>query len=197
MIQPLVKIFDAPLIDKDEVLRYARSSSRDELSVELVNEVVDLAENAFSYSVCYAELPFSSDGEVCDFLAFKVKSKNLSRCLAGTSGVLVFAATVGVGIDRLISKYTRIAPSKALMLDALGAERIEALCDAFCDEYKKEKNVLLTPRFSAGYGDCPLVAQRHIFDLLNCQKSIGLTLNDSMLMSPTKSVTAFVGIKEK
>ena len=38
MIQPLVKIFDAPLIDKDEVLRYARSSSRDELSVELVNE---------------------------------------------------------------------------------------------------------------------------------------------------------------
>lgn len=197
MIQPLVKIFDAPVFDKDEVLRYARSSSKDELSVELVKEVVALAENAFSYSVCYAELPFSSNGCVCDFSAFKLDSKNLSMCLEGASRVLVFAATVGVGIDRLISKYSRIAPSKALMLDALGVERIEALCDAFCDEYKKEKNVLLTPRFSAGYGDCPLITQRHIFDLLNCQKSIGLTLNDSMLMSPTKSVTAFVGIKEK
>jgi cobalamin-dependent methionine synthase I len=111
--------------------------------------------------------------------------------------VLVFAATVGVGVDRAIAKYSRIAPSKAFMLSALGAERIEALCDAFCREYAFEKNVALTPRFSSGYGDCPLDVQRQIFYLLDCPKNIGLTLNDSMLMSPTKSVTAFVGIKEK
>jgi len=30
--------------------------------------------------------------------------------------------------------------------------------------------------------------------VLDCAKKIGLTLNDSLLMSPSKSVTAFAGI---
>lgn len=50
------------------------------------------------------------------------------------------------------------------------------------------------PRFSPGYGDLPLSAQREIFAVLDCGKRIGLMLNDSLLMSPSKSVTAFVGI---
>ena len=73
MIQPLVKIFDARVIDKNEVLRYARSSLKDELSVKLVNEVIGLAGDSFCYSVCYTELPFFSDGGTCDFSLFKVE----------------------------------------------------------------------------------------------------------------------------
>ena len=38
--------------------------------------------------------------------------------------------------------------------------------------------------------------QKDIFSVLDCQRKIGLTLNDSMLMSPTKSVTAIIGIGE-
>ena len=52
----------------------------------------------------------------------------------------------------------------------------------------------LRQRFSPGYGDLPLQAQRAIFDALQCHKEIGLYLNESLLMSPTKSVTAIVGI---
>ena len=193
----IVKRFEAPLIDKKEVLRYARSSAEDALSCDLAQEVIDLAKDSFDYRVCYLELPFKSDGNICDFSVFKVESKKLSKCLDGSSKVIVFAATVGVGIDRLISKHSRISPAKALMLGALGAERIESLCNAFCGEYESKDGVLLTPRFSAGYGDCLLDVQKQIFELLDCPKNIGLTLNDSMLMSPTKSVTAFVGIKEK
>ena len=197
MMQVLVKSFEAPPIDKKEVLRYAGSCEKDASSEQLATEIIELAKDKFSFGVCFAELPFVSDGKVCDFSVFSVESQKLSKCLCGSKCVLVFAATVGVGIDRLIAKYSRISPSKALMLGALGAERIEALCDTFCREYARENNVLLTPRFSAGYGDCPLDVQKRIFALLDCPKNIGLTLNDSMLMSPTKSVTAFVGIKEK
>jgi len=53
---------------------------------------------------------------------------------------------------------------------------------------------VLKPRFSPGYGDLPLETQREIFDVLDCSRRIGLMLNDSLLMSPTKSVTAFVGV---
>ena len=192
-----VKHIDAPSIDVNEVLRYARSAASDEASEALAKEVISLAKDSFCYSVCYAELPFVTNGKLCDLEAFSVESEKLSKCLGTSSKVLLFAATVGVGIDRLIAKHSRLSPSKALMLGALGAERIEALCNAFCDDYALENGVTLTPRFSAGYGDCPLEVQKQIFAFLDCPKNIGLTLNDSMLMSPTKSVTAFVGIKEK
>ena len=52
----------------------------------------------------------------------------------------------------------------------------------------------LKPRFSPGYGDLPLEMQRDIFRVLDCSRKIGLTLNESLLMSPSKSVTAIVGI---
>ena len=50
------------------------------------------------------------------------------------------------------------------------------------------------PRFSPGYGDFPLEAQKDIFRTLDCSRKIGLTLNESLLMSPSKSVTAIVGL---
>ena len=112
------------------------------------------------------------------------------------SKVIVMGATVGITLERLIAKYSRVSPVKALLLQALGAERIETLCDAFCEDMQKTLKIALKPRFSAGYGDLPLDTQKQIFKLLNLPKNIGLTLNDSMLMSPSKSVTAFIGIQE-
>ena len=50
------------------------------------------------------------------------------------------------------------------------------------------------PRFSPGYGDLPLTAQREMFRMLECEKRIGVYLNESLLMSPSKSVTAIVGL---
>ena len=81
-----------------------------------------------------------------------------------------------------------------MIFQAIGTERIESLCDTFCGEYSKEKNVNLKPRFSPGYGDLSLETQKDIFIILDCPRKIGVTLNESFLMSPSKSVTAFVGI---
>lgn len=87
--------------------------------------------------------------EHCDFGSFYVHSRQLAKNLDGCASVLLFGATVGVEIDRLIAKYGRISPARALMLQAIGAERIEALCDAFCREYAEENGVGLRP-VSAG-----------------------------------------------
>ena len=54
----------------------------------------------------------------------------------------------------------------------------------------------IKPRFSPGYGDVPLEIQKDIVMLLDCAKRIGVSLNDSLLMSPSKSVTAFIGLQE-
>lgn len=49
-------------------------------------------------------------------------------------------------------------------------------------------------RFSPGYGDCPLSAQRSIVDALNATRLIGLTVTPTSLLMPTKSVTAVIGL---
>ena len=63
---------------------------------------------------------------------------------------MLFAATLGAEFDRLLMKYSKLSPAKALMQQAFGTERIEALCDAFCKDYEEEQRVYLQSRFSAG-----------------------------------------------
>ncbi len=184
---------DLPFCER-EILRYAGCKSADSETEKLLKVCLNEADGKLNYKVCYRLFPVSVHEDMCDFGAFSLKSYMLSQNLKSCDEVIIFAATVGVGIDRLISKYGRLSPSKALMFQAIGAERIETLCDFFCEDIKNELNKQIMPRFSPGYGDLPLEIQKNIFSVLDCEKRIGLTLNDSLLMSPSKSVTAFVGI---
>ena len=191
----LTKTYSAPPIDEKEILRYAGGIA-DDNTIKLLNECINEALDCITYKVCYCELSVKTNGDLCDFEVFDVQSKNLATNLSGCNSVIIFGATIGIGIDRLITKYSHISPAKALILQAFGAERIEALCNAFCNDIQNTLKTQLKPRFSAGYGDLPLDTQKQVFSLLNLPKNIGLTLNDSLLMSPTKSVTVFIGIQE-
>ena len=188
------KIYDAPPVRKKEILRYAGCAESDDATAALMEDCLTEATGVLTYKVCWRKLSVDVRDEVCEFGTFSVSSRQLAHNLAGCTRVILFAVTVGVGIDRLIAKYSRIAPSRALMMQAIGAERIEALCDAFCAEMETETGFSLRPRFSPGYGDLPLEVQSEIITLLDTPRQIGLSLNDSLLMSPTKSVTAFAGI---
>ena len=59
------------------------------------------------------------------------------------------------------------------------------------------KGNLLSPRYSPGYGDVPLSVQKDICRELDCAKTVGITLTESLLMIPEKSVTAVIGIRKK
>ena len=188
------RVYDAPPIRRREILRYAGCDVADAAVMELMESCLTDAADALTPKVCWQVLDVNVRDELCDFGVFSLSSRQLARNLDGCSRVILFAATVGVGIDRLITKYSRIAPSRALMLQAIGAERIEALCDAFCADMEKQMGASLRPRFSPGYGDLPLECQKNIIALLDTPRKIGLSLHDSLMMSPTKSVTAFAGI---
>ena len=193
----LNKTYPAPPFCEKEILRYAGCKSTDNETHKLLADCINEAQDKLTYKVCYRELPVTVKGDICDFGTFKAQSQSLSKNLENCDRVILFGATVGVGIDRLIAKYGRISPARALMLQAIGAERIEALCDAFCEDIQNTLGIGLKPRFSPGYGDLPLDTQKDIFALLDCSKRIGLTLNSSLLMSPSKSVTAVIGLTNK
>ena len=195
-IKPIsVCSFEEPPICEKEILRYAGCKPGETIEdtelLRLLAECLAEVRPKLRYRVCFTTMTVETSDEVCRFDGhLSVSSRHLARNLHGCEEVLLFAATIGVEIDRLIAKYGRISPTKALLFQAIGAERIEALCDLFCDTYGKG----LRPRFSPGYGDLSLEMQKDIFAYLDCAKHIGLTLNDSLLMSPSKSVTAFAGI---
>lgn len=192
----LTEIYPEPPFCKSEILRYAGCGEADPSVAELLSQCIEESKSVLTYKLCHSTFDLTIDGDKCDFGVFRFSSKNLARNLYGCSSAVVFAATVGVGFDRLISRYGRISPSKALMFQAIGAERIEALCDTFCESMKNKCKKSLRPRFSPGYGDLALECQKNIFSVLDCERKIGLTLNDSLLMSPSKSVTAIVGIDD-
>ncbi len=190
----LTKSYEQPKFCKKEIMRYAGCKQSDNEVEELLDLCIKEVSNRLTYKVCYTVLDVNITDSFCNFGLFRMQSKSLAVNLSDCSKAVLFAATVGIELDRLIARYGRISPSKALMFQAIGAERIEALCDIICNDIEKEYRVNLKPRFSPGYADLLLETQKDIFAVLDCPKRIGLSLNDSLLMSPSKSVTAFAGI---
>ena len=192
------KNYPAPEINERECLRYAGTNPKSisEEEKALYESCLKEVDQKLTYKVCWGRFPVKRTEYGLDFGILQTDSKALMKNLEGCEEVIVFAATIGLEIDRLIRRYTNLSPAKALFFQAIGAERIESLCDTFCDELKGS-GLQLRPRFSPGYGDLPLELQKDVFRVLDCPRKIGLSLNESLLMSHSKSVTAIIGIGGK
>lgn len=141
-------------------------------------------------------LAFHSEKKL-DFGCFQVESADLAKNLRGCEEVLLFAASLGIGPDFLLQRYSRLEMSRAVMLQAVSAAMIEAYCDEVNDELERKANECgqyLRPRFSPGYGDFSLTHQSDLCRILSAEKTVGITLTDSLLMLPSKSVTAVIGV---
>ena len=195
-----LKLYTEPKYNIKEILRYMGCRKADDSISGLVNECITELSDKLTYKVCYTEFSIHPTEDGVDLSFMQTNSRGLKMNLFGCEKIVLFAATVGLEIDRLIARYGVISPVKSVAFQAIGAERIESLCDMFNDEVRSRaaaENLYTRPRFSAGYGDFELSAQREIFKVLDCQRKIGLTLNDSLIMSPSKSVTAIIGISDK
>jgi hypothetical protein len=184
--------------DKREIRRYAGASADFSDLDPLIDECISEIKGRELGKVCYCEFAISRKDGRLDLGFAVTSSSDLAKNLDLCESIVLFGASIGIEIDRLISKYSRVSPVKALIFQAIGTEQIERLCDEFSRDIAKEKapkGKTCRPRFSPGYGDLPIEMQKDIFKALDCQRKIGLTLNASMLMSPTKSVSAIIGVK--
>lgn len=185
--------------DRSEILRYMNCKVENENISNLLNDSIEISKNVFTYRVCYSAFPCKIDGNHVDLGFTSTTSCDLSKNLSGCERIILFAASVGVGIDRLIRRYERISPAKAACLQAIGSERVEALCDAFNFKIKEQSltnGYVPHPRFSCGYGDLSLELQKEIIPALDTKRKIGVSLTSGCLMLPTKSVTAIIGLEK-
>ena len=192
----LINIQDCSIlnIDNNEVKRYLKihkfDTQNDALIEECKKEVYKAARPRSVYS---RECIYIENGKV-DFCFDKVESKNLSKNLCQCKEAYVFCATLGIEIDRLIQKYAKIEPSKSVVIDSVATTLIEEFCD-YINKFLGEKNKLC-PRFSAGYGDYSIKHQKMILERLDASRKIGVSLLESYMMTPAKTVSAIIGIKE-
>lgn len=183
-------------ININEVLRYmgcARDIA-DESVINLAKKSINEVKPKLKLNACYEKFEISSDGDALDLGFTVVNSKDLKKNLSDVKEIFVFVATIGIELDRLMWKYSLTSPAYATAIQAVGATAIESWCDILCEHLSKTAGKLC-PRFSPGYGDLPLDIQKDILNALDCARKIGVSLTDSMLMLPTKSVSAIVGIK--
>lgn len=183
--------------DKRQAYRFM--GCRDEGNAELdalYRECEALVKREASFKAVWRKSAVEFVGE--DTVRFdfgKIKSAALCKNLEGCKEACVFAATAGAGIDRLLLKYEKLDPAKAMVISAAGSSAVECWCDIVNGKIAEGKKS--RPRFSPGYGGVDLKHQREIFDFLEVEKRLGITLTDSYFMVPVKSVTAFVGIAEE
>ena len=187
-------------VDPREAARYLgyRGTQPDEAIETLIEEcIAEVKEAAVPKSV-YERFPLDfNDGDAFRIASLHLRSKSLQRNLAGCSEVFLFAATLGIAVDTLIKRAALMDSAKGAVMQAAAATVIEAYCDGENEKLRQEaalEGLYLRPRFSPGYGDLSLSCQRGLLNLLKAQKNIGLTVTDSGLMVPIKSVTAIIGI---
>lgn len=190
--------------DRDEILRYLgyRGAEPDPETENSIDECLATLLPELQPREIHRFFPLQRTGEhSLRIEGMEVTSRALSRSLRDCEEVCLFAATIGFAPDRLAARFSAARKmSRAVIIQAAGAALIEAWCDEVSDMIRREaaaRGLWARPRFSPGYGDFPLSFQEDLFRILNVQKTIGVTLTESLLMMPSKSVTAVTGLSQK
>lgn len=127
----------------------------------------------------------------------EIHSRNLRANLKDCTNVLLFAATLGVDVDRHIRRMQLVDMARAVVMQACAATLLEEYCDELQEKIAKQlrsKGKYIRPRFSPGYGDFSIHHQKDLLSMLEAPKKIGLAMTESCMLTPTKSVTAVIGI---
>jgi hypothetical protein len=114
----------------------------------------------------------------------------------GADGLALFAATVGDAVSGKIEElFQENDPATACLLDGIASDRAEtattllsqAFLDALLQSGKVNHNARALP-YSPGYCGWHITGQKKLFAFLKPER-IGISLSESSLMSPIKSVS--------
>ncbi len=182
-------------MDASEAARYLNwpEGAIDDASLAQIEEIGALMAQSVTPRTVYRVLDRTREG--CAGLA--LPGEDIRALMRDAEQVIVFACTLGEAGSRFI----RRAFAKDTALGVIADACASAMADGEADRFEREMTGIclargryLTDRFSPGYGDLPLTVQRDLCALLDTPRTLGVTVNGSMLLVPEKSVTAVMGI---
>ena len=181
-----------------ETARYLgyKGNEPDSIVSDMINECLLTVKEKSDFRASYKTFSLLLDGNNINIGGTEIESKTLSFHLKDCHSAYLVCATLGAEIDRLLLKYSVSDIAKCSVLQAAASAYLEDLLDELCDNLslvEKEKGNALHTRYSAGYGDFSLLHQKDILSQLGASK-IGVGTTDACALTPSKSVTAVIGI---
>ena len=182
-------------LNMNEILKYLGFRGQ-ELTEEIAAQIrrcTDEVLAAATPRLTYRHAPLE-DGAV---LGVTFAGNDIPAMLEPCEEVVLFGATLGPGVERLMMRYEVVNAADSVIMDACASTAIENICNNFESDMRRAVEAegrYLTDRFSPGYGDLPITEQPKFFALLDMTRRIGVSLTLTTIMVPRKSVTAIMGI---
>ena len=202
----MVESYAIDSVDASEVLRYMgyRGQAISEDMAARIDEVVESCIRLARprSSICLFDVAgVREEGGVpvvgLRGTVLELRGHSIAEHLDGAVAVGVMAVTVGMGVERELRRLSLTDTTAQVIFDAAGTALVERAADAAEASIVRmaaERGLFCNYRFSPGYGDLSLETQPTLLAALDAQRRLGITLSDSLLMTPTKSVTAVVGL---
>ena len=182
-------------LNMNEILKYLGFRGQ-ELTEEIAAQIKRCTDEVLAAAtprLTYRPAPLE-DGAV---LGVTFAGNDIPRMLEPCEEVVLFGATLGPGVERLMMRYEVTNAADSVIMDACASTAIENICNNFESDMRRAVEAegrYLTDRFSPGYGDLPIAEQPKFFALLDMTRRIGVSLTPTTIMVPRKSVTAIMGI---
>lgn len=183
-------------LNKQEILYYLsyRGQGLDDYTKSQMDRCIDTVIETSQAKVFYRI--YTKD----EIENFHFEGEDIHKLIKDCEYALLFGATIGNDIERLLLQKEVSNLSDALIMDACASCAIENVCNNFEEDirsYYQEKGLYVSSRYSPGYGDFPLNSQVQFFQALDLSRQIGVHLTKTYIMTPRKSVTAMMGISKK
>lgn len=176
-------------INRAEALRYIGGSKTqmNEAMEALLESCEKEILNAANPKYLYKKIPLEDSGLL---IGSSVK-EHMKDC----DEAIILCATIGADVDKLIRTASVTDMAKAVVIDAIASTAVEQICGKLEEILKTENpDKYFTWRFSPGYGDYPIELQEKFLSILDAPRKIGLCSNENSLLTPSKSVTAIIGV---
>ena len=190
-------------INIDNIIKSVGYKSSESASIynELLEELLVKANDIIIPQCGFVILPEGktvSEGNfvILDGIKFETQ-RIVSSPLRKMSSVAIFTATIGKNFDEWSKKtFNSNDPLAGYFIDLLGSEFAESLadwCEAKINYLISKEGKFCSNRYSPGYCGWSVSEQKMLFSFFP-DNFCGISLTESSLMNPHKSVSGIIGI---
>ncbi|MBI9073039.1 MAG: hypothetical protein JEY94_15665 [Melioribacteraceae bacterium] len=187
------------LSDLERFIGYSGGDIPD-LFKDIINEILADIENHVNptggYSINEASFTSNKNEIVADKLIF-TPSQLITARLKKSEKIAAFVCTIGKGITEWANEFLKKGDTlHSYICDVAGSVLVEKTMDIIHADLKlkmADQDLRITNRYSPGYCDWSVAEQQKLFKLLP-ENFCGITLTETSLMNPIKSISGFIGI---
>lgn len=128
---------------------------------------------------------------------FPLAGESIAKHLQDSKAVYLLCVTLGIESERMLMRKQAESVADGMIVDSCLSAYVEEAADQGQDAIRREieTDEELTFRFSPGYGDLSLDIQKEMIRLTRWDRILGVSLTHSMMMVPSKSIIAVIGVE--